>query len=112
MAERDPHIIGARIAKRRHQLDMTQEQLADALGVSKSTVANWERGVAYPKRKLGKIEQVLGPLDSDDEEPRSPSSSTADALDRLQLELDRLRQALRDERPGKDSDDYRASAAI
>lgn len=77
MAVRDPRIIGARIAKRRHQLDLTQEELALALGVSKSTVANWERGTAYPKRKLGKVEQFLGiTLDNDDDtngEPPAPA---------------------------------------
>lgn len=27
--------------------------------MSPSTVANWERGAAYPKKKWGKVEQVL-----------------------------------------------------
>ena len=60
MTGRDPHVIGMRIARRRHQLDWTQIELAARLGVSPSTVANWERGASYPKKKLGKIEQVLG----------------------------------------------------
>lgn len=60
MAERDPHVIGRRIARRRHQLGWTQIELAARLGVSPSTVANWERGASYPKKKFGKVEQVLG----------------------------------------------------
>jgi transcriptional regulator with XRE-family HTH domain len=58
--------IGTRIAKRRQVLGITQEDLARELSqltgrpVSKSTVANWERGRHYPQRYLGAIEEVLG----------------------------------------------------
>lgn len=70
MADRDPRVVGARIAKRRHQLGWSQVELAEKLGVSPSTVANWERGAAYPKKKLGKVEQVLGvSLDGPEPEP-------------------------------------------
>jgi transcriptional regulator with XRE-family HTH domain len=69
MAEKDPHVIGARIARRRHQLDWSQVELARRLGVSPSTVANWERGTAYPKKKWGKVEQVLGITLDDEPEP-------------------------------------------
>ena len=70
MADRNAEIVGARIAKRRHQLDWSQVELARRLGVSPSTVANWERGASYPKRKLGKVEQVLGvTLDGPEPEP-------------------------------------------
>ena len=70
MPDRSAEIVGARIAKRRHQLDWSQVELARRLGVSPSTVANWERGASYPKRKLGKVEQVLGvTLDGPEPEP-------------------------------------------
>ena len=70
MPDRSAEIVGARIAKRRHQLDWSQVELAHRLGVSPSTVANWERGASYPKRKLGKVEQVLGiSLDGPEPEP-------------------------------------------
>ena len=52
--------LGTRIKKRRQVLGMTQQQLADAVGVSKSTVANWESGKHFPLRYLGKLEAVLG----------------------------------------------------
>ena len=55
----DPR-IGTRIARRRHVLGWTQQQLADALSVSKSTVAAWESGKHFPLRKLGAVEDVLG----------------------------------------------------
>lgn len=104
MAERDPHIIGARIARRRHQLGMTQVELAAALGVSPSSVADWERGASYPRRKLGKVEQILGPLDDDDTGPR-PSATVNEALDRAQRELDELRRILRERDEGKGNDE-------
>ena len=64
MNDKDPRVIGARIARRRHQLGWSQVELAERLGVSPSSVANWERGASYPKKKIGKVEQVLGvPLD-------------------------------------------------
>lgn len=52
--------IGVRIARRRQALGMRQEDLARKLGVSKSSVANWESGKHFPKRKLGAVEAVLG----------------------------------------------------
>lgn len=36
----------------RCRLNMTQNELAQALGVGQSTVANWEAGEYYPSSKL------------------------------------------------------------
>ena len=33
----------------RESLNMTQQALADAVGVKRSTVAMWEKGVIYPR---------------------------------------------------------------
>ena len=52
--------VGLLIARARHRKDMTQVEFARALGVSPSTVANWERGASYPLRKAGAIEALLG----------------------------------------------------
>ena len=51
--------IGILIQRARHRKRLTQQQLADALEVSKSTVANWERGESYPLRNAGAIEELL-----------------------------------------------------
>ena len=40
--------LGARIREYREHADMTQEQLAKAVFVSRQTVGNWERGVTLP----------------------------------------------------------------
>ena len=65
--------IGTRIARRRHVLGWTQKELAARLGVSKSAVANWERGTNFPRRHLGRVEHVLGiDLDNPDDLALSP----------------------------------------
>jgi transcriptional regulator with XRE-family HTH domain len=51
--------IGRTIALARHRKRWTQQRLADALGVSKAAVANWETGKHYPQRNIGAIEAVL-----------------------------------------------------
>jgi transcriptional regulator with XRE-family HTH domain len=51
--------VGILIARARQRQRMTQAQLADALGVAESTVANWERNEHYPARYAGAIEALL-----------------------------------------------------
>ncbi len=50
------------IKKIRAKLNMTQQELAVALGVSLSTVANWESGRSNPSRLA--ITQIQGLLRS------------------------------------------------
>ena len=52
--------VGTIIARARQRRGMTQVQLAEALKVSPSTVANWERGAAYPAKLAGVVEEFLG----------------------------------------------------
>lgn len=51
--------IGEKIAKQRKELNYTQEQLADILGVSRQSVSKWEANLAYPETdkliKMGKM---------------------------------------------------------
>jgi hypothetical protein len=51
--------IGERIRLRRHVLGLTQQALADAVGVNRSTVSAWETGKQQPERHEGMIEAVL-----------------------------------------------------
>lgn len=39
--------IGSFIAKKRKEKNLTQEQLAEKLGISNKTVSKWETGVSH-----------------------------------------------------------------
>lgn len=69
----DAEPIGARIRRRRQQLRMKQRDLASALGVPRSTVSTWERGIHYPGRYLGALEQELGVSLGGGERPVQPA---------------------------------------
>lgn len=51
--------LGEKIAKQRKEMNCTQEQLADMLGVSRQSVSKWESDIAYPETdkliELGKL---------------------------------------------------------
>jgi len=95
--------IGMRIARRRQQLRLTQEELAARLGVSKSTVANWERNKHFPKRKQGAVEEVLGfSLDEPPPVPAVPPRLVETIRATLPLEdQERAIEALRRELAGE-----------
>ncbi len=69
--------IGERIRIARKKLDLNQVQLAERLGVSQPTVANWESGVHDPRRlMLAKISETLSvPLNWLTEGARSQTES-------------------------------------
>ena len=51
--------LGEKIARQRNELNYTQEQLADILGVSRQSISKWESDIAYPETdkliELGKL---------------------------------------------------------
>ncbi|WP_301082534.1 helix-turn-helix domain-containing protein [Thomasclavelia cocleata] len=52
--------IGEKITKLRKEQNLTQEQLADILKVSRQSVSKWERNVAYPDtEKLIRINKIF-----------------------------------------------------
>jgi len=56
-----PHDIGARIKAAREDQGWTQDQLADAVGVSRSAVAQWETGRAgQVTTNLTRLASILG----------------------------------------------------
>ena len=50
---------GEKLAKLRREQNLTQEQLAELLGVSRQAISKWESGAAYPETekliRLGKL---------------------------------------------------------
>lgn len=44
----------------RERVHMTQQQLADEVGVSKRTIGGWERGESVPRNRMAALAEVLG----------------------------------------------------
>lgn len=96
--------IGSAIRRRRQILGWEQKELADRVGVHVNSVQKWESGEHYPRRKLGRLEEVLGiSLDSTPPpEPEIPPGVTDAINDHIKPEfraaaLDAVRAALRGE---------------
>lgn len=51
--------LGTKIKRARERKRWTQQQLAEAVGVSQKTIDNWENGRTSPRSSLGAIEQAL-----------------------------------------------------
>lgn len=57
--------FGQRLKEERERLQLTQDAPGKLLGVSQQTVAQWEAGNAYPRRKRRQhLLQILGPKSS------------------------------------------------
>ena len=53
--------LSMRIRKARHQAGLSQQVLAERMGVTRGAVANWESAVAVPAaRRLARIANVTG----------------------------------------------------
>jgi transcriptional regulator with XRE-family HTH domain len=52
--------LGDLIRHQRRALDLSQEELGELMGVHHKTIGKWERGVASPRGKMPKLEEVLG----------------------------------------------------
>jgi transcriptional regulator with XRE-family HTH domain len=52
--------IGENIRKYRNRLDLTQDQLADKVGVTWEMISRYERGESSPLNKLDKLAKALG----------------------------------------------------
>lgn len=67
-----------KIKEKREQINMTQQELADALGIDQSTVCLWETGKTSPRAKLlPKIARLLScTVDDLLVEPSSSAVST------------------------------------
>ncbi|ELI0359999.1 XRE family transcriptional regulator [Vibrio cholerae] len=65
-------LIGKNIKKHRERLGLSQEKLGEAVGVTKSTISQWELGKVDPKRsnikKLSEVFSVMPNVIEDDQE--------------------------------------------
>lgn len=53
------NITADQIREGRNRRGITQQELADELGVTTRTVGNWERGDSIPRNKMGAIREAL-----------------------------------------------------
>jgi transcriptional regulator with XRE-family HTH domain len=68
----DPR-LGTRIKRARELRRWSQQRLADAIGVNRKTIDNWENGRTYPRSSIGALEGVLGPLTGEEEVYTDPA---------------------------------------
>ena len=51
--------LGLRIQRARHRKFLTQQELAEKLGVDRTAVSLWETGKHFPRRYAGALEVIL-----------------------------------------------------
>lgn len=96
-------VIGNYIARKRRTLNLTQEQLAEQLGVSNKTISKWENGKCMPdysviQRLCGALRVTLPELmdgaDAAGDSDRSGDTEQILDLLRRTQELERQRRGL------------------
>ena len=100
MAKDQPR-IGRKLRRAMEQARLNQNQVADALGVSRGAVNAWMNDRAYPQNSIGALEELLGVSFDDDEQPQA-METLHEKLDRLQRELDLVREQFRESRGNGD----------
>ena len=89
--------MGSKLAQARRKHNLTQEQLAEQLGVTRQAVSRWESDAAYPETdKIVRVSQLLGVscdwLLRDGEDSSGGSAPSGGAAPALVTRL--LRQAM------------------
>ena len=80
--------MGSKLAQARRKHNLTQEQLAEQLGVTRQAVSRWESDTAYPETdKIVRMSQLLGGScdwllrdEEDGSDGAAPSGGAAPAL--------------------------------
>lgn len=100
--------IGTMLRKARERKLMSQEDVARALRVSRSAVNSWENDRAYPRNRIGALEEVLGvDLSQPDADPLAaaiiPENQWEyDVLNDAELPVEVRRALVLDWRRGRD----------
>ena len=105
MAKDDRPRIGRQLRRAMERARLDQNQVADALGVSRGAVNSWINDRAYPMNSLAALEELLG-VSFDRETSAAPASdaSLEDKVDRLQRELAELWRIVGDRDPKGNED--------
>jgi transcriptional regulator with XRE-family HTH domain len=93
--------IGRRLAQARKEAGLTQEQIADLVGVTPRSIQGYEAGKVVPYRHLKRLEEITGKPSSwflrNETEPATLSAEFADRLvalvERVAAEAERLADA-------------------
>lgn len=88
------HMFGARLKQAREEAQLSQEALAEAIGVVRRTVASYEAGTKSPRLdRLSKIAQVLGRSPGWFLQTKRPTMSPPmSKLDQMRRDVRRLRR--------------------
>jgi len=54
---------GMKMIELRNRKGLTQDQLADAIGVTPHTIRNWEKGRSEPRLTIGQVKALCKALD-------------------------------------------------
>lgn len=84
--------LGAQIRAARERRHMTQQQLADLIGVDRKTVDNWENRRTSPRNRMGALIEWAPELGG---EPVDPNEDVLRTLDMEPQRLSRLVEAYR-----------------
>lgn len=83
----DGRDLGLRLRRARERARLTQRELAEAVGVDRKTVGNWESGVSSPRSSLGRLEAVLKEHGFTVDTESWPPPAGADAVIRMIVEV-------------------------
>lgn len=80
--------VSSKLAEYRDKMDLTQEQLAEIVGISQSHYAKLENGQRLPSLKvLQSLSQVFGVKMGDIIEPNKEAASFAESINEAKLDI-------------------------
>jgi len=85
-------MTGEQIRQARERRGLTQEQLAQAIGVGQRTVGNWERGATVPLNRMGMLREFFGIDEEDATDPIHTAPEVTLLAELLRRAADRERR--------------------